>query len=81
MSTRIAFVAAALVTLALAAGAAQAKVRVPIKQASQPTHPAHSGNPISHAPNSQNRRHERCYWLPTVNNGAVSGLQMKCIEG
>jgi hypothetical protein len=76
MSRRIAFAIAALA--ALGAGAAHARTTPP-KQ--QPTHPAHAGNTASHAANPHNRRHQHCYYLPTVNNGSVSGLKLTCSGG
>ncbi len=78
MSRKIALVAAAFAALALGAAAAQARTAPP-KQ--QPTHPAHAGNTASHAASPQNRRHQHCYYLPTVDNGSVSGLKLTCSGG
>jgi hypothetical protein len=39
------------------------------------THP----NRGHYDPFKYSREHLKCYWLPTVSNGSISGLEQKCI--
>jgi hypothetical protein len=88
MSTNITLVVAALatLTLTLGLGAAQANTKGP---SSPPQHPPHGGGAATQGSNWQphwrpygynnHKTHQNCYWLPTVSNGNLSGLEQKCI--
>jgi len=81
MSKKLAIVAAG-VALVLSIGAAQANTKPP-SPAPRP-HPggaASQANNINHYNHFHNRQTQwKCYWLPTVNNGSVSGLEQKCVR-
>jgi hypothetical protein len=87
MSTKITFVAAAIAALTLGVGVAEANTKGP---SSPPKTIRHAGGAASQATNTQHQSHYnhfdryrnqwKCYWLPTVSNGSVSGLEEKCIR-
>jgi hypothetical protein len=84
MSTKITFVAAALAALTLGLGAAQANIKGPSSPPQSPS--THAGGAASQATQNHCWSHHnyyagytKCYWLPTVSNGSVSGLEQKCI--
>lgn len=83
MSTKITFVIAALAAFTLGAGIAEANTTGP----SSPPRIPHPGGAASKGTQNHWRPHnsyagqyqQKCYWLPTMSNGSLSGLEEKCI--
>jgi hypothetical protein len=82
--TKTSIVAAALAVLALSIGAAQANTKGPSAPpkarpvAGNGAGQQHAGGPKYYDPFYRHHR-TKCYWLPTMANGAVTGLEQKCI--